>query len=784
HAEAAAGFGAVVEIGRAAGIEEIELAGQLELGNAMIRQGSDLSRVRALYDEVVPRALERASYPVGTKALVARALLWRRLGKTAEQRQDYETLRERARAHGNAYDELFAEAELLSMELGAIDLRDGGVVPPELRARLDQARRHAEATEQSALAAYLRCMEADLLARAGRAEEAAASYERCAAAYERAQVARGHVKAQSWQALMSSQAGDHARAQALARQADERARALGLRETWLQTGFVLVVAAMNAGDLRGALEQADRHFDDIELYREIQGDMADRSRELSGLSSTYYLVSGKLLAQPERTPTTLDAAFAAIERMRARNLLDGLRRSNAMRPDPDDPDEVQWQEVVAEIAAVQQTLLLPALGEAQRRAELQRLEQLEAHERRLRTALAAGPGELGTLLAPELPKLAEVQAALGEREAILSYQLADVFDDFGAPEGGAWLWVITRDAVQVHPLPERRVLERALAFVDGLFARRDARELEAMVRLHGELVAPALESLPAEVDRLVIVPDGALWSLPFAALRSAPDAAPLVSRYATSLSPSVTSWMRWGAREHPVAPGLLALAQPQLDAGSAAAVLRQGTLASGLELGALPRAQQEVEAIVRIWGPGQSDAEIGSAASERFLKGSDLSRYGLLHFATHAVMDPAHPDRSAVVLAAGGEQEDGLLQAREIVRLPLRGKVVVIKFFAKYCEPCKETLPAAEKLHQQHPEVAFVGISEDEYPSDAQALIDGFGLSFPVVHDQGNVLAGRFRVSEMPVTFVVDAQGVVQWVGGPGQGEKDLAAAISAYGGG
>lgn len=113
----------------------------------------------------------------------------------------------------------------------------------------------------------------------------------------------------------------------------------------------------------------------------------------------------------------------------------------------------------------------------------------------------------------------------------------------------------------------------------------------------------------------------------------------------------------------------------------------------------------------------------------------------------------------------------------------LRGKVMVIKFFAKYCEPCKHTLPAAEKLHRKHPEVTFVGVSEDEYASDAQALIDGFGLSFPVVHDQGNVLAGRFRVSEMPVTFVVDAQGVVQWVGGPGQDENDLAAALAAYGG-
>jgi len=147
---------------------------------------------------------------------------------------------------------------------------------------------------------------------------------------------------------------------------------------------------------------------------------------------------------------------------------------------------------------------------------------------------------------------------------------------------------------------------------------------------------------------------------------------------------------------------------------------------------------------------------------------------------------PATPPPSAPSPLAHGEVPDfsrPTLTGARIDTEQLRGRVVVIKFFAKYCAPCMETLPAAERLHREHPEVAFVGISEDEYASDAQALVDGLSLSFPVVHDQGNVLAGRFRVDEMPVTFVVDGAGVVQWVGGPGQGHEDLEAAIAAYGG-
>ncbi|HVJ21588.1 MAG TPA: TlpA disulfide reductase family protein, partial [Polyangiaceae bacterium] len=100
------------------------------------------------------------------------------------------------------------------------------------------------------------------------------------------------------------------------------------------------------------------------------------------------------------------------------------------------------------------------------------------------------------------------------------------------------------------------------------------------------------------------------------------------------------------------------------------------------------------------------------------------------------------------------------------------------KFFAEYCEPCKRTLPAAERLHHEHPEVTFVGVSADDYAATARAIRKLYGLSFPIVHDTGRSLQGRFRVTELPVTFVVDRAGVVRWVGGPAQSEKDLAQAI------
>jgi cytochrome c biogenesis protein CcmG, thiol:disulfide interchange protein DsbE len=120
------------------------------------------------------------------------------------------------------------------------------------------------------------------------------------------------------------------------------------------------------------------------------------------------------------------------------------------------------------------------------------------------------------------------------------------------------------------------------------------------------------------------------------------------------------------------------------------------------------------------------------------------------------------------------------LSGERVATAELRGSPVVLKFFAEYCKPCVRTLPAAERLHRQHPDVTFVGISADEYAATARAVAETYGLSFALVHDAGGALQGRFRVSELPVTFVVDSRGTVRWVGGPAQSERELAEVLRA----
>ena len=103
---------------------------------------------------------------------------------------------------------------------------------------------------------------------------------------------------------------------------------------------------------------------------------------------------------------------------------------------------------------------------------------------------------------------------------------------------------------------------------------------------------------------------------------------------------------------------------------------RSATLERGLRLARLPYARLESRAIARYLGGAET--LLGSLASEKALKDRDLQNYDILHFAAHAIADEGRPERSAVLLAPGGANEDGLLQAREIEGLDLSGRVVVL----------------------------------------------------------------------------------------------------------
>jgi peroxiredoxin len=119
------------------------------------------------------------------------------------------------------------------------------------------------------------------------------------------------------------------------------------------------------------------------------------------------------------------------------------------------------------------------------------------------------------------------------------------------------------------------------------------------------------------------------------------------------------------------------------------------------------------------------------------------------------------------------------LQGTTFDTAEIGARLLIVDFFASYCRPCQKTVPALEALHRERPDVAIVGVSMDDTPEDAARMIDRHHLTFPVIHDRGHVLAGRFRVTELPSAFVVDGNGRIIWTAGPAQPEDALSRVVA-----
>jgi cytochrome c biogenesis protein CcmG/thiol:disulfide interchange protein DsbE len=94
-------------------------------------------------------------------------------------------------------------------------------------------------------------------------------------------------------------------------------------------------------------------------------------------------------------------------------------------------------------------------------------------------------------------------------------------------------------------------------------------------------------------------------------------------------------------------------------------------------------------------------------------------------------------------------------------------KVTVVDFWASWCPGCQESIPALDELYRDERErgVHVVGVSVDENGGAAYAMAEALHATFPIVVDADARLSRSYRVAQVPLTFVVDRNGTVRWVG-------------------
>ena len=92
-----------------------------------------------------------------------------------------------------------------------------------------------------------------------------------------------------------------------------------------------------------------------------------------------------------------------------------------------------------------------------------------------------------------------------------------------------------------------------------------------------------------------------------------------------------------------------------------------------------------------------------------------------------------------------------------------RGRVVLVNFWATWCKPCEDEMPAMERLYQRLAPAGFelLAISVGETPEVVGPFRDRVGVTFPVLLDEDESVAGRWQTFAFPESLLVDRDGTI-----------------------
>ncbi len=494
----------------------------------------------------------------------------------------------------------------------------------------------AVATAQSHLAG--------VLAAAGKLDEAETLYE-AALTTRRAEAPEGHPVASTLGALggIAMQRGDVGRAQSLFEEA---------RVTFAATSPGGVSVADMTFELARLAARRERPGQAEALVRQALTDRLMRTPDALPVARMSHFLGG-LLRDSKRPTEALEAFRTAVTVLEAQT--ERLGGTDEQRVG----FAAQWGHFYRDLIALEM-----AMGHA--KAAFHTLERSRA--RQLLELLRQRRIDIEQ---PAPLDLTGVHAALDAGTLLLSYSIG--------PDA-SWLFAVGPGSGDFRAVP-LAVREADLAAdvetLRSARSRRSPRQRGQRAALRRKLSTHVLSDvadLVVRADRVLVVADGALHFLPFAALDDPAGPGRLIERLPvfTAASATVFAALKRTRRAFALRP-VVAFGDPRYGAARAASTVESPRLAraldQGLDLAPLPSSRIEAEAMRAIYGD-RARLWLGPDATEARAKaiGADA---GLVDFACHAVIDDRMPLESSLVLSLPGEErregdEDGLLQAWEI----------------------------------------------------------------------------------------------------------------------
>ncbi|MEH2350309.1 MAG: CHAT domain-containing protein, partial [Nostoc sp.] len=500
-------------------------------------------------------------------------------------------------------------------------------------------------------------------------------------------------------------------------------RAVGDREGEARILFNMAFLERDRGNLQQALTQIEAAIKIIEDLRTKVDSQELRASYFASQQGIYKFYIDLLMQLHKKDPSQVcelniqdlkikdrcDAlALHISERSRARGLLELLTEANANIRKGVDPQLLAEEQNLQQQLDARDQLRQELLNKTAPTTAIQNLEKeiadlLHQYEE-LQTKIRTSSPKYAALKYPDPLKLTQIQQQLDSDTLLLQYSLG---------KEHSYLWVVTPNSLDTYELPGQEKIENATNdFRQSLLDRAFAQNLKAAKQLSQIIFAPVANKLGKK--RLVIVADGALENIPFAALTdltSQESYQPLLVNHEIVNLPSASTIaiLRQETKGRKAAPKALAiLANPVFSADDCRVTHKDNCLVTGKlnddsstpefdeQRSALARAAKnlnrdgwapldgtrlEAEAILKLVSPKDSLQAVDFDANYNWVTNPQLSQYRIIHFATHGFADNINPELSGIVLSLidkQGKPIRGYLRLNDIFNLDLPADLVVL----------------------------------------------------------------------------------------------------------
>lgn len=112
------------------------------------------------------------------------------------------------------------------------------------------------------------------------------------------------------------------------------------------------------------------------------------------------------------------------------------------------------------------------------------------------------------------------------------------------------------------------------------------------------------------------------------------------------------------------------------------------------------------------------------------------------------------------------------LSGEQLTLNSFKGKVVVLNFWASWCEPCRKELPALQRLYTQVKDqgVEVVAVGTDDSRESLKETAEQYGVTFPVLVDQRGEIKAKYKIAGIPETYVLKPDGTLTLFVDPARG--------------